>query len=180
MESPYGQQESTERPAQRNRDRWLLVAVVIVGGLYWWASSAPSDQGGIVRSVWLENHDEAVAKATASGKPILVNFTGSDWCGWCVRLKKEVFDTGIFATWAVDQVVLLECDFPRSRPLTVEQTAQNERLAERYGIRGFPTVLVLTAQGEEIARAGYLRGGAAAWIDEIDAAVRRGTVPESP
>lgn len=177
MESPYGHQESAAKPAQRNLGRWLLIAVVVVGGLYWWGSSAPSDQGGFVRSEWIEDYDEAVAKATTSGKPILVNFTGSDWCGWCVRLKKEVFDTGIFTTWATDKVVLLECDFPRSRTLTPEQTAQNERLAERYGIRGFPTVLVLTAQGEEIARTGYRRGGAAAWIADLDATLGRGTIP---
>ena len=154
----------------------ILVVIAIVVGLWlWWsATGAPAQQGGKIRSGWLENHDQAVADARTAGRPILVNFTGSDWCGWCVKLRDEVFDTGVFAAWAKDHVVLLECDFPRNKALAPELRQQNAKLADRYGIEGFPTLLVLSAQGDEIARAGYRRGGAEAWIDALEAQIKRG------
>lgn len=64
---------------------------------------------------WFTDLPAAVAEATKSKKPLLVDFTGSDWCGWCIKLKKEVFDTAEFKTWAADKVVLVEIDFPRKK-----------------------------------------------------------------
>ncbi len=97
---------------------------------------------------WLTELPAAQAKAAAENKAILVDFTGSDWCGWCIRLRKNVFDTPEFASYVQDKFVLLEIDLPRGNKLTPEQKAVNEALAKRFKITGFPTVLVLTPNAE--------------------------------
>ncbi|MGN0874002.1 MAG: thioredoxin family protein [Akkermansia sp.] len=97
---------------------------------------------------WLTELPAAQAKAAAENKAILVDFTGSDWCGWCIRLRKNVFDTPEFDSYVKDKFVLLEIDLPRGNKLTPEQKAVNEALAKRFKITGFPTVLVLTPNAE--------------------------------
>ena len=158
---------------------WWSVLFVLLGiaGVFAWylATEAPADQGGVVRSAWSEDYAQAVATSRATGRPILMNFTGSDWCGYCIRMRHEIFDTGIFASWAKERVVLLECDFPKLQRQSAATAAQNNQLAERYAVEGFPTIVILTAQGDELVRVGYKRGGAAAWITGIDESVRRGT-----
>jgi len=123
---------------------------------------APAAEG------WLTDYDQAVAEAKKTGKLILADFTGSDWCGWCIRLKKEVWDTEQFAAWAKENVVLLELDFPRKSEQPDALKKQNRALAEKYEIRGFPTILFLTPEGEVAGRSGYLRGGAKNWTDNAD------------
>jgi protein disulfide-isomerase len=90
-------------------------------------------------------------------------------------MREEIFDTGIFAAWAKDHVVLLECDFPRSRQQPGAIAKQNEHLADRYGISGFPTIVLLDSEGRELTRSGYRRGGAAAWIADFEQEIRRGS-----
>lgn len=172
-------ESSSQVPDRRRQFPWLLViAPLVIAVLWgWWsATAAPSDQGGVIRSEWFENHEPAKARARETGRPILVNFTGSDWCGYCIRMREEIFDTGIFAAWAKDRFVLLECDFPRSRSLPPEVAKQNEELADRYQIRGFPTILVLDDQGQVLAASGYKRGGAASWIAKLEEELYRGAV----
>lgn len=173
-------ESSTPVSEKRRRFPWLLVIAPITIAMFWgwWsATAAPSDQGGVIRSEWFDDHELAEAKARETGRPVLVNFTGSDWCGYCIRMREEIFDTGIFAAWAENRFVLLECDFPRSRPLPSEVIRQNEELAERYQIRGFPTILVLDDQGRVLASSGYQRGGAAAWIANLERDLNRGSAP---
>ncbi len=118
---------------------------------------------------WLTDFDEAQAVAKKEQKPILANFTGSDWCGWCIKLKAEVFSKPEFEEWAAQNVVLLELDFPRRKQLPEALAEQNRELAQRYGIRGYPTVLLLDADGEQRGKLGYLRGGPEAWIAAAEA-----------
>lgn len=117
---------------------------------------------------WLTDPAKAKAEAAKSGKPILVDFTGSDWCGWCVKLKKEVFDTPEFAAWAKDKVVLLEIDFPRKKEQTPAEKAANRALAEQFAIEGYPTIVIANAQLKELGRLGYQKGGPAAWTAAAD------------
>jgi len=117
---------------------------------------------------WGVGWKAAADQATATKKPILADFTGSDWCGWCIKLKKEVFSTPEFAAWAKDKVVLLEVDFPNAKPQPEALKAENRGLAEKYAIEGFPTILVLDASGKELGRLGYLAGGPAVWIAAAD------------
>lgn len=117
---------------------------------------------------WLNDFEAAKEKAAAEGKPMLVDFTGSDWCIWCIRLKDEVFSQTAFQDFAEEELVLVELDFPRGKEQSADLRAQNEALAGQYGIRGFPTVLVLSPEGELIERTGYRRGGAEAYVDHIE------------
>ena len=91
---------------------------------------------------WTVSLEEAYKESQETGKPIMANFTGSDWCGWCVRLTKSVFSKDEFKTWAADNVVLLELDFPRRKTLPADIQAQNQSLKQAFQIRGFPSVWV--------------------------------------
>lgn len=84
--------------------------------------------------------EEAYKESQKTGKPIMANFTGSDWCGWCKRLDKSVFHTPDFDKWAKDNVVLLELDFPRRFRLPNAIAQQNRGLQQAFQVRGYPTV----------------------------------------
>ena len=115
---------------------------------------------------WYTTYDEALKVAKKTGKPILADFTGSDWCSWCKKLKAEVFSKPAFMEWAKKNVVLLELDFPRQKTQPDALKTQNLGLARRYQVRGFPTILFLKADGSIIGRSGYLQGGAGAWTKD--------------
>ena len=117
---------------------------------------------------WLINLEEAMEVAEENELPIFVNFTGSDWCGWCKRLQSEVFSQTGFISYANENLVLLKLDFPKYIQQTEETKKYNGDLATRFGIRGFPTILLLNSQGEEIKRTGYQPGGAEAYIKHIE------------
>lgn len=91
---------------------------------------------------WMVSLDKAYEEAAKTGKPIMANFTGSDWCGWCIRLTKSVFSKPEFKKWAADNVVLLELDFPKRSKLPKELEKQNYKLAKAFKITGYPTVWV--------------------------------------
>ena len=115
-------------------------------------------------SSWLTNFEEAKAAAKKEKKVILADFTGSDWCGWCIKLKDEVFSKPEFQAWADKHVVLLELDFPKQKQLSDDLKKQNEKLQREFKIEGFPTIVFLDAKGKEVGRSGYVKGGPAAWI----------------
>ncbi len=121
--------------------------------------------GGLVRTVraaedlWQTNFKAAQAKAKGEQKYLLVDFTGSDWCGWCIKLHNEVFDKEPFKAEAPKQFVLVELDFPHQKEQPPELKKQNKELSEKYNIEGFPTVLMMDAEGQVIARTGYREGG---------------------
>ena len=116
---------------------------------------------------WLTDINKAKKEAAEKKLPILVDFSGSDWCGWCIKLDKEVFDQKEFKAFAKDRVVLFKADFPRAKELAADVKAQNEQLRQTFGVEGFPTVLLLDAGGKLIARTGYRRGGAGAYVDHL-------------
>ena len=89
---------------------------------------------------WLVDVEEAYKISQETGKPILANFTGSDWCGWCKRLKASVFVHDEFKQWADENVVLLELDFPRRKQIPEKFARQNQGLQRAFNVRGFPTV----------------------------------------
>ena len=99
---------------------------------------------------WMTDLDAAKAKAAAENKAVLVDFTGSDWCGWCIRLRKQVLDTPAFEQYAKDKFVFMEVDVPRNPKFDKELRARNEKLCDQYGVDGFPTILVLTPQGDVV------------------------------
>jgi len=119
-------------------------------------------------TAWLTKFEEAKELAKKENKLILADFTGSDWCGWCIKLKNEVFSKPEFATWAKDKVVLLELDFPRKTELPAELKEQNEKLAKEHGVQGYPTVLLLDAEGKKVGEMGYEEGGPGPWTKLAD------------
>jgi len=116
---------------------------------------------------WMTDFQAAQEKAVEEEKPMLLDFTGSDWCGWCIKLKKEVFSKEAFQTYAAENLILVELDFPRNKPQSDELKAQNQALAEKYGIRGFPTIILLSPEGEVIGQTGYRRGGPEAYVEHL-------------
>lgn len=116
---------------------------------------------------WITDFAFAKERAAAENKSILMDFTGSDWCGWCIRLHDEVFDFPEFQEYAEKNLILLELDFPRGKRLPAELVAQNEELQERFGVEGFPTILMLDAEGRPFGRTGYQAGGPAAYVKHL-------------
>ena len=119
---------------------------------------------------WERDWAKATARAKAEGKDLLVNFTGSDWCGWCVKLDKEVFSQGDFATKAGKQFVFVFMDFPNSEELkekVVDEKLANE-LKEKFGVRGFPAILLVNADGNAWGQTGYQAGGPENYIKHLE------------
>ncbi|MCB9877647.1 MAG: thioredoxin family protein [Planctomycetes bacterium] len=141
------------------------------------ASSTAQEDAGADK--WMTDFEAAKAAAKKDNKVILADFTGSDWCGWCIKLKNEVFSTPEFQKWADEKVVLLELDFPRTKQLSDDLVAQNKDLQKKFGIRGFPTIVFMDADGNEVARSGYLKGGPAAWTTDADKKLGAQTAEES-
>ncbi|HSP45309.1 MAG TPA: thioredoxin family protein [Chthoniobacterales bacterium] len=120
------------------------------------------------KSGWLTDYDRAQKEAEAGHKLLVMDFTGSDWCGWCIMLDKEVFSKAEFKEYASKNLVLLELDFPRTKPMPPDIAAQNERLLRKYGIQGFPTVVVFDSSGKPLGALGYQQGGPQAFIAQLE------------
>lgn len=117
---------------------------------------------------WLTSVPQAVAQAKKENKMVLLDFTGSDWCIWCIKFKKEAIDTQDFKDYAAKNLVLVELDYPHNKPQSAAEKQANKELAAKYKIDGFPTFVVLNKDGKEIGRQeGYKPGGPKAFIEEI-------------
>ncbi len=112
---------------------------------------------------WMTDFEAAKAKAAAENKAVLVDFTGSDWCGYCIKLRRNVFDKPEFDAYAKDKLVLVEIDLPRAKKLPEEQLKKNEALAEQYRVDGFPSVFIMTPKGEVLG--GFVGGRSDALAD---------------
>jgi thioredoxin-related protein len=117
--------------------------------------------------LWTEDFDEALTQAKDSGKYVLVDFSGSDWCGWCKKLDKEVFGKKEFKDYAEQNLVCVLIDFPRQKPQSSKQRETNQALVEKYAVQGFPTILLFSPQGDVAATTGYEPGGAEAYIKHL-------------
>ena len=123
---------------------------------------------------WLTDAQAARDKARQENKFVLLDFTGSDWCGWCMKLKAEVFDKPEFAEFASANLVLVEVDFPHHKVLEQSQKDANERLARTYQITGFPSIIVLGPDGKWVGRSGYTPGGPQAFDAGIERIIQFG------
>lgn len=125
---------------------------------------------------WHTNIKDAIAVSTKEKKPLMLFFTGSDWCGWCIRLQKEVLLTPEFIKWAKSTVVLVELDYPRRTAQATDIKQQNAELQQVFGIQGFPTVFFTNVVKEKdgrlnfkaIGKTGYVAGGPTAWLAEAN------------
>ena len=119
---------------------------------------------------WLIDLDEAKKVAMKENKKLLVDFTGSDWCGYCIKLHKEVFDTPEFEKFAKDYV-LVELDFPKRKEQPAAEKAKNQAAQKKYGVNGFPTVIIMNTSGKVLNRAeGYSPdSGPSAYLPQLGA-----------
>jgi len=117
--------------------------------------------------MWETDLQVAKKRAKEENKQILADFTGSDWCGWCIRLKKEVFDLPEFQEYAKKNLIMLELDFPRQKELPAGLKEQNDKLAQEFKVEGFPTILLMNSRGKEINRTGYQEGGPEKYIEHL-------------
>ncbi len=119
-------------------------------------------------SDWLHDWNKAQEEAKANHKLLFLNFTGSDWCGWCIKLDKDIFSQPQFKNYAHDNLVLVELDFPRRKSQPTEEKKQNVHLAEQYEVLGFPTIVVLNSNGQKVWQFdGYFPGGPEAFIAQL-------------
>lgn len=126
-----------------------------------------ASQGAPVPLVWTTDLDAALARAKAEQRKVFLFFTGSDWCSWCQRLDGEILSKPEFVQYASTSLVLVVADFPREVAQSKELQAHNRRLVKRFKVDGFPTVVVLDADGKAIGRIGYREGGPKPFIDAI-------------
>jgi thioredoxin-related protein len=122
---------------------------------------------------WFTDAEAAQAKAKEENKLVLLDFTGSDWCIWCQRLKRNVFDEPEFAKYAKSNLVLVEVDFPQHKSLPEAQQQANARLDKTYGINSYPTIILLDSDGKQIGRMGYVFGGASSFIAKLEKKVAK-------
>ncbi len=147
------------------KNRIVLIIVGVSGLLLGMFSQAA--QG------WSEDFDKVMQQAKEEGKYVLADFTGSDWCGWCIRLNKEVFSQKEFKDYAKDNLLLVSLDFPSNKEQSEALKKQNATLAKKYGIRGYPTVLIFNPQGEVIEKTGYRKGGAKAYVEYLKSLITK-------
>jgi thioredoxin-related protein len=118
---------------------------------------------------WLTDLPKAETEAKADHKLVLLDFTGSDWCGWCIKFDKEVFSTPAFADYARKNLVLVQLDFPQKKKLDAKLQKANDALRDKYGVKGYPTFIILNAEGKEVGRqVGYSEGGPKPFIAKLD------------
>jgi protein disulfide-isomerase len=123
---------------------------------------------GAAELPWTTDLPKAQAKAKAEKKLVLIDFTGSDWCGWCIKLNREVFSKPEFVTYASKNLVPVEIDFPRGKEQTAELKKANQALQREYAIRGYPTIIVLDSEGKQVGKLGYQPGGPKAFIEALE------------
>lgn len=117
---------------------------------------------------WMTDLPKAQAQAKSEKKLVMLDFTGSDWCGWCIKLHNEVFSKPEFSEYAKKNLVLVEVDFPQRKQQSAQLKKANTALQEKYKIEGYPTIIVLDGEGKQVGQLGYQPGGPKAFIAELD------------
>jgi thioredoxin-related protein len=118
---------------------------------------------------WMTDFAAAKKKAAAEKKDLLVDFTGSDWCGWCIKLKDEVFKHDAFNKGVADKYILVEIDYPKDSSKMSDATKkQNGELKDTYKIQGYPTIMLMDAQGRPFAQTGYQKGGPENYLTHLE------------
>ena len=145
----------------------LALAILVAVGSFW-VSSAQAD------STWINDYKRAQEDAKSNHKLVLLNFTGSDWCGYCIMLDRAILSKPEFRDYANKNLVLVELDFPthsgpRWKAQSIDVKKQNAELAEKYDVMGFPTLVLLSPEGKTLWRfEGYYSAGVAAFLAELD------------
>ena len=137
---------------------------------------APGQSGSIGKTdgksaEWSTDYEAALKKAGETHRLVLLDFTGSDWCGWCMKLDREILATPEFKRFADEHLVLVKIDFPMHRPQPEDERARNAELAARFQVQGYPTLVLLNAGAKPCGTLGYMRGGPGAFIDQLNSLI---------
>ena len=148
----------------------ILAAAVVAAASYSVIQAATGKE-------WTTSYKQALATSKQTGKPIMADFTGSDWCGYCIKQDQEVFSTKQFKEWAAKNVVPLTLDFPHGKKLPADLQKQNEELKAKFRPNGFPTLVFIDASGNEIGRAGGYSPGSGfdAWKQRMEGVLKKGS-----
>jgi protein disulfide-isomerase len=131
-------------------------------------------QAGATELKMLTDAAKGQAEAKADKKLLVLFFTGSDWCGFCKKLVREVFEKPEFVDYAAKHLVMVELDFPSGKTLPEAQKKANEALKKQYKIEGFPTLVFLDGNGKKLGEeVGYGGGGPKPLIEKIDRYVKK-------
>ncbi len=122
---------------------------------------------------WPDSFEGVKKEAKEKNLPILALFTGSDWCSWCMKLEQEVFSQKEFQDYASKSLILFKADFPKYAKLQPGVIAQNQALQEKYEVGGYPTVILMDAEGKVLAQTGYEKGGAAKYVERLKAMLKK-------
>jgi thioredoxin-related protein len=117
---------------------------------------------------WTTNLLEALQESEKTGKDVLLDFTGSDWCIWCHKLRDEVFDTQEFKEYAEENLILVFLDFPNDISQSEDIVKQNQTMAALFGVQGFPTIWLLDSEQVPVLQTGYQEGGSGAFIQTLE------------
>lgn len=147
-----------------NKYRALRMMVLLVMTT-WLAGAAAAD------TLWTDDFEAAKATAKAQNRFMLLDFTGSDWCGWCIKLDKEVFSKSEFKKYASEKLVCVELDYPMKNKPSKRVQKQNEELKQQYAIRGYPTIILLDPNGEKIGQTGYKDGGPEKYVEHLESII---------
>lgn len=137
---------------------------LMIGLMACWALA----QAGAAELEWTTSLPDAQQKAKAEGKLVMMDFTGSDWCPWCIKLNKEIFSQPEFVAYAQKNIVPVEIDFPNHKEQSAELKRTNEQLQQKYKIEGYPTVIVLDSTGKKVGELGYQPGGPKPFIAALE------------
>jgi protein disulfide-isomerase len=130
--------------------------------------TASTNQAPPSKPGWITSYEQGQQEAKANNKLVLIDFTGSDWCGWCKLLDREVFSKPEFKEYASKNLVLVEVDFPKMKVLPDAARKENILLAQRFQIQAFPTIIVLNSTGQMVGELGYVKGGPTAFIEVLE------------
>jgi len=144
--------------------RVLILFMLTVLGITACSAQQPKTDSDIN---WFSNLEDALAQAKSKNLPVIVDFTGSDWCIWCKKLDAEVFAQKSFSDYAKKNLIMVKLDFPKSIKQTQEIKDYNRAILDKYGVQGFPTIVILNSKGDEIGRTGYQQGGPDAYIEHL-------------
>ena len=169
-ENLYFQSIALNLPQNKMMKKIIMIVLLVAGSVTVQAQEL----------IWYNNLDKAMEISKSTSKPLLLFFTGSDWCGWCHRLQDEVFKKPEFTAWAKKNVVLVEVDFPRKTALAPELQTQNNQLQQFFAVRGYPTVWFVNAskkdgkiEYEKLGSTGYLAGGTVTWLSTANSILNK-------
>jgi thioredoxin-related protein len=162
--------------------RLLRLSVLVIASLPALRAdeAAPPVVESAPAAAWLTDYERALERARDEKKPVLLDFTGSDWCVWCHRLRDQILTQKPFLDHAREHLVLVELDYPHNTPQSPKLQRQNAALAEKFGVTGYPTLVLVDAEGRELGRTGYMQGGPKTFVRELKRFAARTPAGGSP